>query len=59
MTGKFPFEGENMFKLFSVISTGQFEIPPDLSPHLTDLLRGMLQKEAENRFNMQDIRQHS
>ena len=39
-TGKFPFEGDNVYKLFGVISTGVFEIPPDLSPLLRDLLRG-------------------
>ncbi len=59
MTGKFPFEGENVYKLFSVIAIGQFEIPGDLSPLLTDLLKGMLRKEAENRFTIQEIMQHS
>ncbi|XP_064386866.1 serine/threonine-protein kinase stk11-like [Halichondria panicea] len=59
VTGKFPFEGENVYKLFSVIAIGQFEIPGDLSPLLTDLLKGMLRKEAENRFTIQEIMQHS
>ena len=40
-TGRFPFEGENVYKLFGVISAGVFEMPPDLSPLLKDLLRGM------------------
>lgn len=30
-----------MYKLFGVISAGVFEMPPDLSPLLKDLLRGM------------------
>ena len=39
-TGKFPFEGENVYKLFAAISSGQFEMPPDLPPLLQDLLTG-------------------
>ncbi len=39
-TGKFPFEGENVYKLFGVISTGVFEMPRELSPLLKDLLKG-------------------
>jgi len=58
-TGKFPFEGENVYKLFGVISTGVFEIPADLSIHLQDLLRGMLRKDAKERFNILDIRSHA
>ena len=57
-TGKFPFEGENVYKLFGAISTGVFEMPADLSPHLQDLLKGMLRKDAEQRFSMPEIRTH-
>ena len=39
-TGKFPFEGENVYKLFGSISTGLFTMPADLPPLLQDLLRG-------------------
>ena len=57
-TGKFPFEGENVYKLFGAISTGVFEMPPDLSPHLQDLLWGMLRKDAGQRFSIPEIRTH-
>ena len=57
-TGKFPFEGDNVYKLFGAISTGIFEIPADLSPLLQDLLRGMLKKSAEERFSIPEIRAH-
>lgn len=40
VTGKFPFEGENVFKLFAVISAGVFEMPPHLAPLLKDLIKG-------------------
>ena len=39
-TGKFPFEGDNVYKLFSVISTGIFTIPQELPPLLQDLIKG-------------------
>ena len=57
-TGKFPFEGENVYKLFGVISIGVFEIPGDLSPLLQELIRGMLRKDAKERYSIQDIRSH-
>lgn len=59
VTGKFPFGGESVYKLFSAIAVGVFEMPVDLSPLLTDLLHGMLCKEAETRLTVQEIRQHS
>jgi serine/threonine-protein kinase 11 len=58
-TGKFPFEGENVYKLFAAISSGQFHMPPDLPPLLQDLLKGMLMKEADNRLSLPEIRTHS
>lgn len=57
-TGKLPFEGDNLYRLFGVIATGVFEIPPDLSPHLKDLLRGMLRKDPGQRFSIPEIRTH-
>ena len=57
-TGKFPFEGDNVYKLFGAIATGVFEIPADLSPHLQDLLKGMLRKDSDTRFSIPEIRTH-
>ena len=59
ITGKFPFEGDNVYKLFGAISTGVFEMPTDLSPLLQDLLRGMLMKEGSKRMTLPEIRVHS
>jgi serine/threonine-protein kinase 11 len=58
-TGKFPFEGENVYKLFAAISAGQFMMPSDLPPLLQDLLKGMLMKEAEERLSIPEIRTHA
>ena len=40
VTGKFPFEGENVYKLFAAISVGVFTMSPDISPMLQDLIKG-------------------
>lgn len=58
-TGKFPFEGDNVYKLFSVVSTGIFTIPQELPPLLQDLIKGMLHKQADNRLSIPEIRKHS
>lgn len=58
-TGKFPFEGDNFYKLFGSISTGVFEMPTDLSPLLQDLLKGLLRKDAKERLSIPEIRAHS
>ena len=38
--GRLPFEGENIYKLFGAISTGEFTIPTDVPYALQDLLKG-------------------
>ncbi|BFZ16358.1 hypothetical protein BsWGS_19401 [Bradybaena similaris] len=57
-TGKYPFEGENIYILFENIGKGVYSIPEGVSDLLEDLLRGMLTIESEKRFNLQQIRQH-
>lgn len=39
-TGLYPFEGDNIYKLFENIGKGDFTIPEDCGPPLSDLLRG-------------------
>lgn len=40
-TGKYPFEGDNIYKLFENISKGEFSFPDNLDDdHLKDLLQG-------------------
>lgn len=57
-TGKYPFEGDNIYKLFENIGKGEFEVPDDLDPLLQDLLLGMLQKDPSERFTLKLIREH-
>ncbi|XP_047101972.1 serine/threonine-protein kinase stk11-like isoform X2 [Schistocerca piceifrons] len=57
-TGQYPFEGDNIYRLFENIGNGKFSIPNELDNLLTDLLRGMLEKDPEKRLSLQQIRQH-
>ncbi|ELV09329.1 Serine/threonine-protein kinase 11 [Tupaia chinensis] len=58
-TGLYPFEGDNIYKLFENIGRGDYTIPGDCGPPLSDLLRGMLEYEPAKRFSIRQIRQHS
>lgn len=90
MTGKYPFEGDSIYRLFENIGKGELVIPDEVEENLASLLRGnnhfvelaylqsnlstfsgnfflscshlvfpgMLHKEFENRFTIQDIRRH-
>lgn len=39
-TSLYPFEGDNIYKLFENIGKGDYSIPEECGPLLTDLLRG-------------------
>lgn len=39
-TGVYPFEGDNIFKLFENIGKGQYQIPDGVEDNLKDLLTG-------------------
>uniref|UniRef100_H2YV64 non-specific serine/threonine protein kinase n=1 Tax=Ciona savignyi TaxID=51511 RepID=H2YV64_CIOSA len=57
-TGKYPFEGENIYKLFENISQGKYEIPEYCDNQLTSLLTGMLKYKADDRFSISQIQNH-
>ncbi|XP_002732086.2 serine/threonine-protein kinase stk11-like [Saccoglossus kowalevskii] len=58
-TGKYPFEGDNIYKLFENIGKGEFTVPDECGPLLAELLRGMLEYDPDKRFSIQQIKQHS
>lgn len=58
VTGEYPFEGDSIYKLFENIGKGDFTIPDYIEDPLRDLLLGMLKKDPEERFSLQQIRQH-
>ena len=55
-TGKYPYEGENIYKLFENISAGKYSIPEECGEQLTTLLQGMLQYDAQKRFSIAQIK---
>lgn len=58
-TGIYPFEGDNIYRLFENIGRGEFTIPGDIIDPLRDLLLGLLRKDPNERLSLQQIRQHS
>ncbi|XP_056149054.1 serine/threonine-protein kinase STK11 [Lampris incognitus] len=58
-TSLYPFEGDNIYKLFENIGKGDYTIPEECGSLLSDLLRGMLEYDPVKRFSIQRIRQHN
>lgn len=58
ITGLYPFEGDNIYKLYENIGKGVYSIPNDVDKSLESLLRGMLSKDIEERFSLQQIKRH-
>ncbi|XP_064617141.1 serine/threonine-protein kinase stk11-like [Liolophura sinensis] len=57
-TGQYPYEGDNIYKLFENIGKGEYSIPDSVDDQLKTLLQGMLEYDPEKRFSLWDIRQH-
>ncbi|KAJ4936487.1 hypothetical protein JOQ06_001079 [Pogonophryne albipinna] len=58
-TSLYPFEGDNIYKLFENIGKGDYTVPEECGPLLSDLLQGMLEYDPAKRFSIQHIRQHN
>ncbi|GIX79399.1 hypothetical protein CDAR_228491 [Caerostris darwini] len=58
-TGKYPFEGDSIYKLYENIAECDVIIPTELESSLQDLLEGMLQKEPDSRMNLSEVKIHS
>lgn len=58
-TGKYPFQGDNIYRLFDNISRCEVVIPPEISDALlAHLIEGMLTKEPEQRLSIRAIKAH-
>ncbi|XP_023314910.1 serine/threonine-protein kinase STK11-like isoform X2 [Trichogramma pretiosum] len=57
-TGLYPFEGNNIYRLYENIGKGEYTIPEEVEDSLRTLLTGMLQKEIDDRFTLQQVRCH-
>ncbi|XP_013399905.1 serine/threonine-protein kinase STK11 [Lingula anatina] len=59
ITGKYPFEGDNVYRLFETIGKGVFTIPDTGDPSVEDLIRGMLTYDPVKRLKIQQIKHHN
>lgn len=57
-TGVYPFEGDNIYRLFESIGRAEFSVPEDLGEALVSLLNGMLQRDPQDRLSIPQIRRH-
>lgn len=55
VVGQYPFQGDTVFTLYESIAKAQFEIPSWVEKDLADLIRGMLQKDENTRFSIQQV----
>eukprot|EP01116_Phalansterium_solitarium_P013695 TRINITY_DN3109_c0_g1_i1.p1 TRINITY_DN3109_c0_g1~~TRINITY_DN3109_c0_g1_i1.p1 ORF type:complete len:448 (-),score=97.67 TRINITY_DN3109_c0_g1_i1:168-1337(-) len=58
VTGKFPFDGHNMYGVVDSIAAGRYNVPDGLDPDLTDLLRTMLDPNPKLRASLSHVRSH-
>jgi serine/threonine protein kinase len=58
VTGKFPFEGNNVCSLMKNIGGGVYSIPDWIDESLSDLLRSMLQTDHTKRTTLQQLKHH-
>jgi len=56
--GTFPFGGTSVCALFENIAKAEYKIPCWVDSTLTDLLKGILSKDPNQRLTIQQIRQH-
>jgi len=58
VTGKLPFEADNIYLLFQTIGKGVYVIPDDIEPHLSSILCGLLHIDKKQRFTIEQIKRH-
>lgn len=56
--GYLPFEDENVHNLYNKIKKGEFKIPDWVSPHLKELLKGILNIDPASRLSIEEIMNH-
>lgn len=58
VTGEYPFEGDNVYRLFEAIGKCNIKIPSYVTEPLRSLLVGMLKKDPKKRFTLRTIQTH-
>lgn len=57
-TGKYPFEGDTIYKLFDAIGRCEVVWPENVETQLRSLLEGMLNKDADKRLSLMQVFKH-
>lgn len=58
VTGRLPFDDDNLQRLLLKVQAGQFHLPSDLPDELRDLIKKMLTVDPEERIDMAGIKAH-
>eukprot|EP00163_Fabomonas_tropica_P001177 TRINITY_DN1088_c0_g1_i9.p2 TRINITY_DN1088_c0_g1~~TRINITY_DN1088_c0_g1_i9.p2 ORF type:complete len:235 (+),score=77.64 TRINITY_DN1088_c0_g1_i9:1097-1801(+) len=58
VTGRLPFQDENVAVLYRKIRSGKYNTPSFVSPECSDLIQGMLTVDKSKRFSIKDIKNH-
>lgn len=58
LTGRLPFDDDNIRTLLQKVKAGVFDMPTDIDPAAQDLLSRMLEKEPKERITMPEVMAH-
>jgi serine/threonine protein kinase len=58
VTGRLPFDDDNLQRLLLKVQAGQFHLPSDLPDDLRDLIKKMLTVDPEERITLEEIKAH-
>ncbi|SCZ93314.1 BZ3500_MvSof-1268-A1-R1_Chr6-2g08603 [Microbotryum saponariae] len=58
LTGRLPFDDENIRNLLAKVKVGRFTMPAELTDGAKDLIRKMLEVDPEKRITMDQIQRH-
>ncbi|KAM0787411.1 hypothetical protein ACM66B_003494 [Microbotryomycetes sp. NB124-2] len=58
LTGRLPFDDENIRNLLAKVKVGKFNMPQELPTDAKDLIRRMLEVDPEKRITMDEIQKH-
>ncbi|GJQ11458.1 hypothetical protein GpartN1_g3249.t1 [Galdieria partita] len=58
LTGRLPFDGNNLFELFEKIGKGEFEVPSFVEESAKDLLLHVLDPIQQRRYSLEEVKRH-
>lgn len=58
VTGRLPFDDDNIQRLLQKVQRGQYHLPSDLPKDLRDLIKSMLTVDPELRITLEEIKKH-